>query len=126
MHFNVFLDGVHIDPFAAQDRAERSLWLGGGDPLPAPSTSEPSYKETRWNDQALARTVADCTNASVRQRLENIADQELLAAELLYQTAYYPTRFAQRRSLYSDQHERAPLLSLPFSGDDFIGVHYRR
>ena len=124
VHFNVFLNGVHVDPFAAPGTAERSLWLGGGDPLPAPAASELTYEPTTWNQDAIAQTRAACRNRSIRDHLDAITDTEQLAAELLYQTAYYPTRFERRLRLYAARHTREPLLSLPFSGADFIGVHY--
>src|SRR5690606_360893 len=42
VHFNVYLDGVHVDPFARADSDEESLWLGG-EPVPAPEDCELSY-----------------------------------------------------------------------------------
>ncbi len=126
VHFNVFLDGVHVDPFAVADTEEVSLWLGGGDPLPPPERCDLEYEPTEWNEDHLAKTVAACRDQTIRHRLESITDTDALAAELLYQTAYYPTRFADRSPLYAKQHDRQPLLSLPFSGEDFVGVHYDR
>jgi murein DD-endopeptidase len=124
VHFNVFLDGVHIDPFAVGD--EQSMWLGGSDPVPADGAHESTYTPTAWNETALATALAACRNSDVRTRLESIHDTEHLAAELLYQTAYYPTRFDTRPHLYESRHQRTPVLSLPFDSSDFVGVYYDR
>ena len=121
VHFNVFLDGLQVDPFARS--GEVSLWLGG-EPRPAPVGEEVPYQATTWNVSALQRVVASCRNPRVRARLEGIPGTDALAAELLYQTSYYPTRFRERPRLYASAHRRRPILTLPFSGDDFIGIHY--
>lgn len=123
VHFNVFLHGVHVDPFAIRGSDEVSLWLGGGDPLPPPDACKLAYQPTSWNEEGLRRTVAGCLNPAIRDRLHSIDDIDDRAAELLYQTAYYPTRFTERHAFYAEQYERRPLLSLPFSADDFVGVH---
>lgn len=125
VHFNVFLDGAHVDPFAAP--GEQSMWLGGGDPVPASGDEQPTtYVATRWDEDAMARTIDACRNSDVREHLAAIDETELLAAELLYQTAYYPTRFTERPLLYAERHDRTEMLSLPFDAADFVGVHYER
>ncbi len=124
VHFNVFLNGVHVDPFARAKGEEQSLWFGGGDPVPKRNTGSLSYSKTEWDQVAVQETLASCINGSVRKRLESVEDHELLAAEILYQRCTYPTRFAQSPRLYTEEHARTPLLSLPFMAEDFVGVHY--
>ena len=121
VHFNVFLDGKHVDPFPSN--GEIGMWQGGGDPLP-PTESELAFTPSRWNSEAMAETIAACRNQEVQSRLSSIDDEDLLAAELLYQVATYPTRFSSRPNLYKDTHQRRELLSLPFLPEEFIGVHY--
>ncbi len=124
VHFNVFLNGVHVDPFARPNGEEESLWLGGGDPIPGRNTDSLAYSNTEWDQVAVQETLASCINDSVRTRLEHIEDQELLAAEVFYQRCTYPTRFSQSPCLYTEEHPRSSLLSLPFMAEDFVGVHY--
>ena len=122
VHFNVFLDGVHVDPFAAA--GETSLWLGEGDPKPAVEDDDIAYLPTEWNLDSVQETIAHCRNQSMRLRLEAIEDTEHQVADVFYQAATYPTLFDTRPILVRSRHSRRPLLSLPFSGEDFIGVHY--
>ncbi len=129
VHFNVFLNGAHVDPFAIPGTDEVSLWRGGGDPLPPDGdherdTSGVEFQPSAWDKRGIAQTVAACRKPALRRRLQGIDDIDRLAAELLYQTAYYPTRFSERFPLYAEEHARRPLLSLPFSADDFVGVCY--
>ena len=121
VHFNVFLDGKHVDPFPSN--GEPSLWLGGGDPLP-PGDTALEFEPSVWSAEAMSTTLASCRNDEVRARLSRITEEDLLAAELLYQVATYPTRFAERPNLYRATHQRREILSLPFLPGEFVGVHY--
>lgn len=124
VHFNVFLNGVHVDPFAIPGTDEVSLWLGGRDPVPYTGGLTPTYEPTEWNADGLSRIVAGCRNDALRERLARIDDIDELAAEVLYRTAYYPTRFAEKAPIYTETYARKPLLSLPLSSEDFVGVIY--
>jgi murein DD-endopeptidase len=124
VHFNVFLNGRHIDPFAEVGSTEESLWLGGGDPLPPTGDEENLYETSQWDEANMAQIVSGCTVPKLKRELERIDDADTLAGQLLFQTTYYPTRFQERPSIYAEVHPRRPLISLPFSKDDFDGVHY--
>lgn len=96
VHFNVWLNGVNVDPFA--DNGETSLWMSGNDPRPA---------DGRESDEEAA------------------PDLDAAAMDLLFHQNYYPTRFPDRASLYSTTTPREPRLSLPFRREDFVGVSFQ-
>jgi len=120
VHYNVFLDGLHVDPYAV--RGETSLWLGG-EPLPAGSDTGPELAPAAHDEPNLLRMVETCRSADLARRLRAMEDMEELGAELLFQTTYFPTRFAERLPLYRERHPRREILSLPFLGEDFVGAH---
>ena len=78
--------------------------------------------ESRWSAEGLAKTRAACKEEGLRSRLHQGAEQEQ-AAKLLFYTTYFPTLFSEIFPLYAREHERRQLLSLPFRGEDFVGVH---
>lgn len=95
VHFNVWLDGVYVDPFAAA--GETSLWLHGNEARPAePGGDEPPPEP----------------------------DLDPGAMDALFLHNYYPTRFATRPAFYRHEHPRQPRLTLPFRSDDFVGVAF--
>jgi murein DD-endopeptidase MepM/ murein hydrolase activator NlpD len=95
VHFNVWLDGAYVDPFAAA--AETPLWLDGNDPRPATAATR---------EHALA------------------PDLDPAAMDALFLHNYYPTRFASRPDFYQRAHPRHPRLTLPFRGADFVGIAF--
>ncbi|HUS68000.1 MAG TPA: M23 family metallopeptidase [Kofleriaceae bacterium] len=95
VHFNVWLDGEYVDPFGAGD--EPPMWMHGNDPRPAPPG---------LHDPAP------------------VPDLDPAAMDALFLHNYYPTRFDERPAFYATTHPREPRLTLPFRGDDFIGVAY--
>jgi murein DD-endopeptidase len=95
VHFNVWLDGVYVDPFAAD--GETSLWQDGNDPRPAGSGRHDPPLEP---------------------------DLDPAAMDALFAHNYYPTRFATRPAFYQRSHEREPRLTLPFRAEDFVGVAF--
>lgn len=124
LHFNVYLGGVQVDPFA--ESGEASLWLGG-DNLPHPA---------RGPDHAAAATPF--TAAAVDEVLQALRDRERRAVlgavedpwcrawQLVIEANTYPTRFSRpeaARSLFSGAL-RAPRLTLPFAGDEWDGVAF--
>jgi len=125
VHFNVWLNGQYIDPFALQDSEQISLWRAGAHPLPHDATEDSEdYKPTDWDTESIQQGIEACKNADIRQKLLAIQDTGQQAMFLLMQQNYYPTRFASRPSLYKEAFSRIPLLDLPFRAEDFIGVTY--
>lgn len=124
LHFNVYLGGVQVDPFAAE--GECSLWQGGRNrPLPA-RDAEPAARPTRFVDGAEAELLRGLHDEMRRSALAAVEDPLRRAWELVIEANTYPTRFAvpeAARALFSTC-ERAPRLSLPFSGDDYDEIAF--
>lgn len=123
VHFNVWLDGEYVDPFAAT--GETALWLDGNEPRPAAAgLAEPPFEPTAWDAAAVAAAIAACKDPAVRQALEAEPDPGRRAMNVLFMRNYYPTRFDGRPPIYRASHERTPWLTLPVSREDFVGVAY--
>ncbi len=123
VHFNVWLDGEYVDPFAAA--GETPLWHGGNDPLPldrAGSDASEHYTPTTWNAEGVDATLASCADEATRCALDAERDPDFRAMNVLFQRNYYPTRFAARPALIVGTHARTARLSLPFCRDDFTGI----
>ncbi|MFW6052003.1 MAG: M23 family metallopeptidase [Myxococcota bacterium] len=119
VHFNTWLDGEPVDPFATGD--EPSLWLGGA-PTPPTGEGDEPFVPAEYDAEAVDESIARCLTASVRERLAALPTLELRATHLIWERNYYPTRFPLKNSLYSRSHPRRPRLSLPFPARDFDGV----
>ena len=122
VHFNVWLDGVPVDPFPVA--GEQSLWVGGH-PTPAPSASaDAPYAPPAFDLAALDRAVASCRTAEVQARLLAIEDIAQRGLHLISERNYYPTRFEDRDGIYAERHPRRPRLHLPFSEADVDGADF--
>lgn len=126
VHFNVYLGGEQVDPFAAD--GEVSLWAGGrNSPIPATARDaafEPTaFEPTAFDPDAVAAVLEQLQRA----RRTAIAETPRLrdrAWELVIEANTYPTRFAvpeAARALF-DSAPRSARLSLPFSAEDYDGV----
>jgi hypothetical protein len=133
IHYNVWLDGQPIDPFAREHdevdggaRAEASLWIGGDAPIPMPTGVAP--EESAWSEYDAARVdevIGSCITPSVRARLQAITLLHLRGGQAVFESNYYPTRFPDRASTLREVHARAPRLHLPFSEEHFDGCVFR-
>ncbi len=126
IHFNVWLDGESIDPFARRGEDEAPIWIGGEQPTPMPRDVEP--EASVWSEYDEARVdavIAGCITRSVRERLERIEPLELRGGHAVYERCYYPTRFSDHGPLLKQRHARAPRLHLPFSAELFDGCVFR-
>lgn len=122
VHFNVWLDGEYVDPFATD--GETSLWIGG-EPRPAERPEEATAASfTAWDERAVAAAIDACTDAASRDALRREPDLARRAMDALFSRNYYPTRFSAKPPLYAEPHARAPRLTLPFRGEDFVGVTF--
>lgn len=123
IHLNVWLDGVPVDPFCPDPA--RSLWRGGGLPVPAPvprgENPEP-FEPSRYDAAKVDAAITACKTASSRERLRAIAGLAERAAALLAEQNYYPTRFPRLFNVYDREYPREPRLDLPFSERDIDGV----
>ncbi len=121
VHFNVWLDGKNVDPFSAG--SEPSIWKKHNDPVPhSGPADENGFEPTDWDDKAVDETIAACLDGKLRAQLSSQTDHGLRAMDVLFYLNYFPTRFTSSHSLYRNPHQRTPLLDLPFSATDFIGI----
>ncbi len=123
VHFNVWLDGEPVDPFATP--GEVSLWRRANDPVPydgAPDDAQSS--PTVWDAAAVDAAIAACDVAAVRDALHAVAPLDVRAMAVLFQQIYYPTRFGVRPSPYGARFPREPRLDLPFATGEFTGIAF--
>ncbi len=121
VHFNTWLDGEPVDPFAA-DPAE-SLWLGGmPEPSIGPLDAADTYAPPEYDERAVDAMIAACPTEDVRRRLYALPTLEDRASHLVWERNYYPTRFPVPGCVYRRAHPRRPRLSMPFRASDFDGA----
>ncbi len=125
VHFNVWLDGEYVDPFAPD--GVTSMWRVRNAPEPHRAgergEGEPT-PITEWDSSSVARGIDACAHTPARDEMAAIPDLAERAMALLMQCNYYPTRFRERPALYSTQHPRTPRLDLPFRAADFDGIWF--
>lgn len=123
VHFNVWLDGEYVDPFAME--GETALWLEGNAPapssVPSPFTDASS---TVWRASAISAAIGCCKDAAMRRALEREPDLGRRAMDVLFYRNYYPTAFEARPPLYEETHVREPRLFMPFRAEDFDGIAF--
>jgi murein DD-endopeptidase MepM/ murein hydrolase activator NlpD len=124
VHFNVWLDGSPVDPFARPD--ELALWRGGNAPTPhaGDTLAADAFEPTAWNDAAITRAIAACISDASRSDIAAITDRDQRAMAVLFHLNYYPTRFRERPMIYARTHPRRPVLDLPFLAADYDGVQF--
>lgn len=124
VHFNTWLNGEPVDPFAREDTDEVSLWRGGRAPVPAPfdAPSDENAEPSEYDADAVDACIAACLTPSVRTRLSALEPLSRRAAYAIIERNYYPTRFPHTPNPYTEHHPRQPRLDLPFGADDFDGV----
>jgi murein DD-endopeptidase len=121
VHFNVWLNGEPVDPFATA--GEVSLWRRTNDPVPYDgSPDDDAAKPTIWDPIAVEDAIAGCDVPEVRAALRAVAHPDVRAMAVLFQQIYYPTRFGTRRSPYGVRFPREPRLDLPFVAGEHTGI----
>jgi len=120
LHYNVWLDGDPVDPFALP--GEESIWRRRNDPSPNPGGSDRRFAPTEWDASRIDAAIGGCRDASARRALLAIEDVGRRAAELMLLRNYRPIRFDSFPPLYRSRHRRTPHLDLPFR--DFVGVSH--
>ena len=120
VHYNVWLDGVPVDPFARP--GEVSLWRSHNDPTPYVGPRDAEVPPTRFDPTCVAEALAACRDPALAARIARLPDIAVQAAELVFHMNYYPTRFTGRVSPYAEEHPRRPLLDLPLRPEDFAGI----
>jgi murein DD-endopeptidase len=120
VHFNVWLDGEYVDPFAVP--GEAPIWRHGNDPRPHEGAEDQAFEPTRWDAYGVAQAIAACQDDPVRAQLAAEPDLDRRAMYLLFQRNYYPTRFSARPRVVAGAHAREPRLTLPLRAGDFVGI----
>lgn len=124
VHYNVLLNGVLVDPFAAD--GEISLWNTHNDPTPTPHPDDDARApETTFDAARVERLLHDLRDDAHKDSFARISDVTLRGFALLIESTVYPTRFSTKNAgttLYPEPHERAPRLDLPFLPKDFDGI----
>jgi len=127
LHFNTWLDGVPVDPFATP--GEVPLWrTGDNEPIPdharpaVPSSPGEALLPSDFDDAAVDAWIASCRHPALRARLEALSDLGTRACHTIFYANYYPTRFERRVNPYRARSERRPVLDLPFLAEDYVGI----
>lgn len=131
VHFNVWLDGAYVDPFALEGSGETSIWRTHNDPLPARGgdLEDDEFPTTAWDASRVDAAIAACNHEGARREIADAPSPTERAGAALFQLAYFPTRFDRAAlgpdfSLYRERHARASRLDLPFSERDYDGVMF--
>jgi murein DD-endopeptidase MepM/ murein hydrolase activator NlpD len=121
VHYNVWLNGNPVDPFAYGNEA--SIWKSGNIPKPyeASEGSEP-FTPSVYDEDNLQKAIDGCITPKIKDKLNGIKELKYRAAETIFEMNYYPTRFPNRVNIYKETHPRTPTLSLPFKKEDFDGA----
>lgn len=123
IHFNVWLDGQPVDPFARVGRPDEVSLFVGGTPTPIdPSVVAEEPMGSTYDAARVDEVIAQCRTAAVRERLSAVSPLEIRGGHVVFEVNYYPTRFADRGSVLSAVHPRTPRLHLPFAAADFDGI----
>jgi murein DD-endopeptidase len=126
IHFNIWLDGQPVDPFARASHPEESSLFVNGWPTPLPEdvdSEEP--RDSEYDPEKVAARIEGCITESTRARLAKVEPLSRRGGQLVFETNYYPTRFRDRTSPLRDVHPRRERLHLPFSASVFDGVVFR-
>lgn len=127
-HFNVWLNGVPVDPFPYKDEqgvAQASLWRAGDSPKPHHGPAvDGTFEPSTFIEEKVDAVVNACLTASTRERLLAYSDLYTRACHTICEMNYYPTRFPLKENLYGKAHPRQALLDLPFHAQDFDGIMF--
>jgi murein DD-endopeptidase len=121
VHFNTWLNGVPVDPFARRgDATEASLWRGG-EPTAAPEgEGSEDYSPSVFREDAVASVIEGCRSEATRTWLRKVP-REARAGYVVSEMNYYPTRFPVRENVYNTPFPRTPRLTMPFRPEDVDG-----
>jgi len=118
LHYNVWLDGVAVDPFAID--GEESLWRRRNDPVPG--TGDDRFTPSPWDERGVDAAIDACLDEDTRRAIRALPTLETRAAEVLVLRNYRPTLFSGFPHLYRERFGRRPRLDLPFREEDFRGA----
>lgn len=124
VHFNTWLNGRPVDPFALDD--ETSLWRVHNSPEPFDGDGDPAdpAPSTEWNIDGLDEVIDGCLDPDLQRELRTTSDLERRAVDTIFMKNYFPTRFSVDAPIYAVEDSRKPLLDLPFRAQDYDGVRF--
>ncbi len=120
VHFNAWHNSFHTDPFSFGENA--ALWSSGNHPSPAIKDENSDFIPSEYDSDLTQKVIDSCLTPRVRQFLSDISCPQERAVHTIIEMNYYPTRFQHKENLYTQRFDRAPLLDLPFSENDFDGI----
>jgi len=123
VHFNTWLNGVNIDPFAVDD--EVSIWRNYNAPTPCEASDtgdEAAFTPSDWDFDAVRATIEGCRDPVLSERLSAVEEPARQAADTLFYVNYFATRFSLRPCLFRRQYPRRCVLDLPFRRQDYVGI----
>lgn len=127
-HYNVWLNGLPVDPFPYEDENGKyvSLYRAGDMPLPYQpsegSGEDHEFTESTYNEATVKEVIDACLTESTRDKLNVYSDLYRRAGHTICEKNYYPTRFPINTNMYDKEYPRAPVLDLPFYPDEFDGI----
>jgi murein DD-endopeptidase len=131
VHFNTWLCGRYVDPFARLGTTDVSIWRRHNDPAPATGRDldDDAFEPTRWDEDALAHLLECCRSEATRAEILGAGTLEERVIAGMFHLNIYPTRFDRARlgddfSLYRDRFGREPRMDLPFLAEDYDGVMF--
>jgi murein DD-endopeptidase MepM/ murein hydrolase activator NlpD len=116
VHWNVFLDGAYVDPFAKD--GETPILRGGRAAKPARLTDE-TVLPSALDHIIAARVIESARSSDDRTRLNTIADPHVRSANVFFERSYFPSAFASDEAIFVGSTPRSERLDLPFSPADF-------
>ena len=122
LHFNVWLDGVPVDPFAQP--GEASMWRRHNEPVPCDESEarEEPFEPSRWNRDGVEAAIDSCRDATLRDELRAVHPLPQRAAAVLLKRSYRRALFDSLPALFEEKHDRRRVLDLPFREQDFRGA----
>ena len=125
LHYNIWLNGWPVDPFAREGTDEVPLWRGGNEPVPCQGGEpEEDVEATPWDEQLIEEAISACKDPEERNRLRSMEGLEKRVAELLMIRNFRSPIFASLPSVYTKDFKRQSHLDLPFSAEDFVGAAF--
>lgn len=119
VHFNVWLNGEYIDPFAKDN--EISIWRNYNNPIPTKENdlNDDKYIKTEFDKSAFKEALNNIIDDNIEEDILSKKTFEEKCMSMIFYMNYYPWLFKNRVNLYTKKYEKISILDLPFSYKDF-------
>jgi murein DD-endopeptidase MepM/ murein hydrolase activator NlpD len=121
VHWNVYLNGEYVDPFAREGTDEAAIFRGGRG-VRAAKLDREGYTPSRFDRSRVDQVIQSARSAPLRSRLSAIDDAHLRACTTFLERSYFPSSFTDQGPMFEGSSARTPRLDLPFSPGDFDGI----